>query len=171
MKINKKLKSYIFLMVVILLYFFIFIFNNSLFQNSSFFFIDIIKKIIPVFIFIYILMVLSNYFINKELIIKHFNTPGIKKWIFIVLGGILSTGPIYIWYPLLKELKNKGLNDGLIACFLYNRGVKIPIIPIAIYYFDIKYIIILTVLMMIFSIFQGMIINIIIPRKIDTIEN
>ena len=171
MKINKKLKSYIFLMVVILLYFFIFIFNNSLFQNSSFFFIDIIKKIIPVFIFIYILMVLSNYFINKELIIKHFNTSGIKKWIFIVLGGVLSTGPIYIWYPLLKELKNKGLNDGFIACFLYNRGVKIPIIPIAIYYFDIKYIIILTVLMMIFSIFQGMIINIIIPRKIDTIEN
>jgi uncharacterized membrane protein YraQ (UPF0718 family) len=171
MKINKKLKSYIFLAGVILLYFFIFVFNNSLFQISFTFFIDIIKKIIPVFIFIYILMVFSNYFINKELIIKHFNTSGIKKWIFIVLGGVLSTGPIYIWYPLLKELKNKGLNDGLIACFLYNRGVKIPIIPIAIYYFDIKYIIILTVLMMIFSIFQGMIINIIIPKKIDTIEN
>jgi uncharacterized membrane protein YraQ (UPF0718 family) len=171
MKINKKLKSYIFLLVVILLYFFIFIFNNSLFQKSSFFFIDIVKKTIPVFIFVYILMVFSNYFIDEKFIIKHFKTSGIKKWIFIILGGILSTGPIYVWYPLLKDLRNKGFNDGMISCFLYNRGVKIPIIPVAIYYFGIKYIIILTFLMMIFSIFQGMIINIIIPKKINIIEN
>ncbi|MCF7906331.1 hypothetical protein K9L04_00160 [Patescibacteria group bacterium] len=165
MKINKKIKPYIFLTFTILIYFIFFILNKNIFFTSLDFLKNILIKILPVFIFVFILMFFSNYFIDRKFIIKHFENSGIKKWIFIVLGGILSTGPIYIWYPLLKDLKNKGFSDGIIACFLYNRGVKLPFIPIAIYYFGLKYIIILTLLMIIFSIIQGVLINKLIPYK------
>jgi len=60
---------------------------------------------------------------------------GIKKWIFVIIGGVLSTGAIYMWYPFLADLKDKGLNYGLISCFLYNRAIKIPLLPLMVFYF------------------------------------
>ncbi|MCF7795503.1 hypothetical protein K9M42_00200 [Patescibacteria group bacterium] len=159
MKINKKIKPYIFLIFVIFIYLIFFIFNKSIFFTSLDFLKNTLIKILPAFAFVFVLMFLSNYFIDRKFIIKHFENSGIKKWIFIILGGILSTGPIYIWYPLLKDLRTKGFSNGIIACFLYNRGIKLPFIPIAIYYFGLKYIVILTLLMIIFSIIQGLIIN------------
>jgi len=79
--------------------------------------------------------------------------------VFVIIGGMLSTGPIYMWYPLLADLRNRGLNYGLIACFLYNRAIKIPLLPIAIFYFGWKYIIILSFVMIFISIIQGILIN------------
>ena len=64
-----------------------------------------------------------------------------------------------MWYPLLADLRNKGLNYGLIACFLYNRAIKIPLIPLAIVYFSWQYIVILLVVMVFASIIQGVFLN------------
>jgi len=72
---------------------------------------------------------------------------------------VLSTGPIYMWYPLLADLKNKGLSYGLIACFLYNRGIKITLLPIAIFYFGWKYVLVLSLAMIFVSIIQGILLN------------
>jgi uncharacterized membrane protein YraQ (UPF0718 family) len=104
-------------------------------------------------------MSISNYFITPDFVIKHLKEKGIKKWFFVIIGGILSSGPIYMWYPLLADLRNKGLNYGLIACFLYNRAIKIPLIPLAIVYFSWQYIIILLVVMVFASIIQGVLLN------------
>jgi uncharacterized membrane protein YraQ (UPF0718 family) len=104
-------------------------------------------------------MAISDYYIKPPFILKHLTDRGSKKWFFVVIGGILSSGPIYMWYPLLADFKKKGLSDGLIACFLYNRAIKIPLIPIAISYFNYKYIIILCITMILASIIQGLIIN------------
>ncbi len=71
-----------------------------------------------------------------------------------------------MWYPLLSDLKDKGLNYGLISCFLYNRAIKIPLIPLAIIYFGFKYIFILTIVMIFISIIQGILIDKIIIKKI-----
>jgi len=62
-------------------------------------------------------MSLTNYFITPERIIRYIEGKGIKKWFFAVIGGVLSSGPIYMWYPLLADLKEKGISNGLIACF------------------------------------------------------
>jgi uncharacterized membrane protein YraQ (UPF0718 family) len=104
-------------------------------------------------------MTLSNYLITPEFIIKHLRGKGFKKWFFMIVGGILSSGPIYMWYPLLADLKKKGLSYGLIACFLYNRAIKIPLLPLAIIYFGWQYIFVLTIIMIIVSITQGILIN------------
>ncbi len=64
-----------------------------------------------------------------------------------------------MWYPLLADLKNKGLSYGFIACFLYNRAIKIPLIPLAIAYFSWQYILILSFTMIIMSVVQGILID------------
>ncbi|MFW5847263.1 MAG: hypothetical protein ACOCUU_03850 [Nanoarchaeota archaeon] len=104
-------------------------------------------------------MSLTNYFITPKFVMRHLGGKGIKKWFFIIIGGILSTGPIYMWYPFLADLKNKNLSYGLIACFLYNRAIKIPLLPIAIFYFGWQYILVLSIVMIFVSVLQGMLIN------------
>ncbi|MEA2074619.1 MAG: hypothetical protein U9O85_02630 [Euryarchaeota archaeon] len=54
---------------------------------------------------------------------------GIKGWFLAISAGIISHGPIYIWYPLLKELRDRGMRSGLIAAFMYSRAIKIPLLP------------------------------------------
>ncbi len=163
MNLRNKLKqlpgSWCFLLVIVLIYFLLLVFKQDLFFSGLNFFYDIIIKIIPIFVLVFALMFFTNYFFTPKFISKHFEEKGIKKWFFVIAGGILSTGPIYMWYPLLEDLKNKGLSYGLIACFLYNRAIKIPLLPLMILYFSWKYIIILCFVMIFVSIIQGMIIN------------
>jgi len=169
MEIKNKLKqiqiSWWFLIIVLLMYIFLFFINNNLFNTSLLFFINLLKKIIPIFFLVFILMTITNYFITPKFLLKHLGEKGIKKWIYVIIGGILSTGPIYMWYPLLADLKNKGLSYGLIACFLYNRAIKIPLIPLMFFYFSWQYILILLVVMIFISVFQGIIINRIMEIK------
>jgi len=163
MKLKDKLKSvsrsWYFLIIVVLIYLSFFIFKKIIFYQSLSFAYNIFLKVIPIFILIFVLMALTNYFVTPKFVIKHFKKRGIKKWFFAIIGGVLSTGPIYMWYPLLADLKDKGLHYGLIACFLYNRAIKIPLIPIAIFYFNWKYILILSFVMILISFIQGILIN------------
>jgi hypothetical protein len=77
----------------------------------------------------------------------------------MILAGIISTGPIYAWYPFLSNLKEKGVNDGLIAVFLYNRSIKIQFFPLLLSYFSLSYVLTLTLLMIFFSVIQGLGVN------------
>lgn len=163
MRLKDKLKqlpgSWYFSGIVILIYFLLLILNQELCLTSLIIFTQIVYKIIPIFILVFVLMSLSNYFITPKLIMKHLKDKGMKKWFFVIVGGILSSGPIYMWYPLLADLKHKGLSYGLIACFLYNRAIKIPLLPLAIIYFSWQYILILCFVMVFVSVIQGLIIN------------
>lgn len=161
-KTNKKQQSktpWYILLVLILFYALLFILKPETFTASFTFFSDLIIKVIPIFILVFILMALTNYYITPEFIIKHLNDRGIKKWLYMIIGGMLSSGPIYMWFPLLEELKDKGMNYGLMSCFLYNRSIKLPVLPLAIIYFNWQYIIILTIVMVIISVVQGKVIN------------
>jgi uncharacterized membrane protein YraQ (UPF0718 family) len=166
---NKRLSgAWYFLILVMIGYLVLFLIKSELFFASLEYFLGILLKIIPVFIVVFVLMALVNYFISPKFVMKHLKEKGIKKWFFIVVGGILSSGPIYMWYPLLAELQKKGLSNGLVACFLYNRAIKLPLLPIAIFYFGLKYVILLTLVMIIFSILQGMLIDRIMKPRITS---
>jgi uncharacterized membrane protein YraQ (UPF0718 family) len=170
MKFKDKLKqlsgSWYFLLIIIFVYIITSIFSRQIYLESLIFFNNIIFKIVPIFVLVFVLMTLSNYFITPKIIIKHLKSKGLKKWVFVIIGGILSSGPIYMWYPLLADLKNKGLSYGLIACFLYNRAVKIPLLPLIMFYFNWQYVLVLTITMIIASIFQGVLLNKLIDKKI-----
>ncbi len=162
---SKISPSKYFLILVVIGYIFLFIFNKSQFFSTLSFLGDILLKIIPIMVLVFILMSFTNYFITPEFIIKHIREKGIRKWFYVVIGGILSSGPIYMWYPLLADLKHKGLSHGLIACFLYNRAIKIPLLPLAVLYFGWKYVFVLSFVMIVMSIAQGILIDKVMERK------
>jgi len=47
------------------------------------------------------------------------------------------------------------MRTGLIAAFLYNRAVKIPLIPLMIFYFGIPFVVILTIYTIVASVVEG----------------
>ena len=163
----KDNKSLFFLFFVILIYLVILIINTNKFVAAINQFFNIFKNVFYVLIIIFILMIITEYFINPKIIVKYIGkNAGIKGWIISIIGGIISTGPIYMWYPLLKDLKKKGARNAYIAAFLYNRSVKIPIIPIMIFYFTLKYVIVLLFIMIFISIVQGIILEKVLEVKI-----
>ena len=162
-KSNKQKKSKFtlyFLLSVILFYLFFAIADRAIFTKALGLFISIIIKIIPIFLLIFVLMVLTNYFLNAKKLARYFseNKP-VRSWIIAIVAGIISSGPIYMWYPLLAEFRKNGVNYGLIACFLYNRAIKISILPLMIVYFSLKYVVVLGLVMIFLSVFQGIIVN------------
>jgi uncharacterized membrane protein YraQ (UPF0718 family) len=164
-KIIKLLKergikfSEYFISFSVLIYLLLFFISRDLFIESVSSFFNLFLTIVPILFFVFGLMVLTNYFVTSEFILKRIREKGIKRWFFAVTGGILSAGPIYMWYPLLADLKEKGISNGLLACFLYNRSIKIPLIPVMLLYFDWSYIFILLLTMVFVSIIQGILID------------
>ncbi|MBW2983994.1 hypothetical protein KY361_02675 [Candidatus Woesearchaeota archaeon] len=161
MKISEESRAgWYFSGIVILAYIIVGIFKPAALTASFQFLWSIIKKIIPIFILIFVLMVLVNYFVKPKKLVKYFGKKsGVFSWPVAIITGIISTGPIYLWYPLLNELQKHGVRNGLIAVFLYNRAIKIPLLPLFILYFGFVYVIILTFVMIIASIFNGIIVE------------
>ncbi len=158
-KFKKVKPSYLILGALILTYLILACLMPVVFSATMTALYKILIKIIPAFIAVFVLMAVTNYFITPQFINRHLGKRGMKRWFFAIVGGILSSGPIYMWYPFLAELKKKGLSYGLIACFLYNRAIKIPLLPVAALYFSWQYIIILTLVMIFFSVIQALVID------------
>jgi hypothetical protein len=74
-------------------------------------------------------------------------------------------GPIYAWYTALAELQQKGMRTAFVATFLYSRAVKIPLLPLMIYYFGPGYTIVLCLYLMVFSVINGILIETLMPNK------
>jgi uncharacterized membrane protein YraQ (UPF0718 family) len=105
---------------------------------------------------VFILMMLLNLFLKPAQIVKFFGREaGVKGVILSAAAGIISAGPIYAWYPLLKDLREKGAANTFLAIFLGNRSVKPFLLPIMISYFGWIYVLILTVFTVLGSIVVG----------------
>ena len=154
-KKKKGLGGWFFFAGVALVYVFLALLKFNSFLKSSEFAFKIFLKIIPVFAFIWVLMALIDRYLNTDFIIKHFPRGSLREWLFAIVTGILSGGPIYLWYPLLSDLRKKGFGNGMIACFLYNRAIKIYLLPLAIYYFSLEYVLVLMGVMILASVAQG----------------
>ena len=59
----------------------------------------------------------------------------IKGLLIAIWAGVLSMGPIYAWYPLLRGLKRQGASDFYLVSFLSARSVKPFLFPVMIFYF------------------------------------
>ena len=94
---------------------------------------------------VFTLMVFMNLFLKPTHIVRFLGKGSSSRGIiFSAAAGIISMGPIYAWYPLLKELREKGAANSLIAIFLGNRAVKPFLLPIMISYFGWVYVLLLT---------------------------
>ena len=146
-----------FLISTIIIFIVLALINTQKGLNALIYLKKILIKVIPILVLVFVLTFLVNYFVKPKKLIKYLGKEsGFKGWLIAIISGIISSGPIYMWYPLLKELNDKGMRVGLIATFLYNRAIKIPLLPLLIVYFGLKYSIVLLIMMVIFSILQGL---------------
>lgn len=98
---------------------------------------------------VFCLMILLNHFLKASHVVRLLGKKGgIKGALLSAAAGIISFGPIYAWYPLLKELKGKGAGNRNIALFLSNRAIKPFLLPLMISYFGWIYVLLLTIFMM-----------------------
>jgi len=95
---------------------------------------------------VFVIMVLMNLFLKPAQIVRFLGkNAGIKGGALSAVAGIISAGPIYVWYPLLRDLREKGAGYSPISIFLYNRSVKPFLLPVMIGYFGWIFTVILTI--------------------------
>jgi len=156
----------IFLLVVSCLYAVAFLVDIKLAQNALTFAARLFYHLLPVLLLILVLIFVSNLLVKPDWVRANVGKgSGIRGWTVAVVGGILSVGPIYAWYALLRDLKAKGMRTALIAVFLYNRGIKLPLLPLMIHYFGMAYTLILAIYMTLFSLLSGILVEKIVERR------
>ena len=162
---KKMKKSIIFLLIVVFLYLGTSFFYSQKIVNSIKNSFNLFITILPIFLIVIMFMALVNLIPNK--IVKKYLGKDSKfiSWFISSIGGMLSHGPIYSWYPFLESMKKKGMSYGKIATFLYSRAIKIPLLPLMISFFGLKFTIIYNIYLFIFSILQGFSIDIILEKK------
>lgn len=117
---------------------------------------------------VFIILLLINLFLKPAAVAKFLGKgSGIKGIVLSAAGGIISTGPIYAWYPLLKDLREKGAGDNSIAIFLYNRSVKPFLLPVMIGYFGWIYVTVLVILTIFTSVAVGFFVNLFSSRSME----
>jgi len=80
---------------------------------------------------VFIMMVVLNRFLSPAVVTRFLGqSTSIKGVCLSSLAGILSMGPVYAWYPLLKNLKDKGASQFHVANFIGNRSIKPALLPL-----------------------------------------
>jgi len=157
---KRKLAGLILFCITLFIYIILFLFKREIVFSSLHYFIHIFLRVYYIVLIVFLFIFITNLFLKPKFLIKYLGKgSGVKGWIIAIVSGIISMGSIYLWYPLLKELREKGMKKGLIATFLYNRAVKIPLLPLMVYYFGWLFTLFLTLYMIIFSVFLGIIID------------
>ncbi len=154
-------------LIVVLAVYLIFVFLNfSAAENASSNFLKMLVEIIPILAVVFVIMILVNMYFTRERIGKYLGAEsGARGWIYAIISGVLVSGPPYVLFPLLGDLKKGGMKNSLAAVFLYNRNVKIPFFPVLVYYFGLSFSIILSTYIIIFSVLNGKIIGWLVKDK------
>lgn len=136
------------------------IYDFALLRNALYALAGLVARIAPILLLVFMVMFLTNLFFQSNRLVRFLGKgSGLRGWMVAIAGGIASSGPIYLWYPLLSDLKGKGMKDSLIAAFLYNRAVKIPLLPMMVYYFGWNFALALSIYMVLFSVVNGVLVQ------------
>ena len=129
-------------------------------------FLDLLGSVLPILLVVMLLIGLMSLTpaMEQRLQALSGDESGLKGWLLAIVGGVLSHGPVYPWYPLLQQLQAKGARPALLAAFLYARSVKLPFLPLMAHYFGLGYTVIVTLLMILFSIVNGRLVEALVKR-------
>ena len=156
LKQGRNLGGWWFLMLVVLLHAGIYLTDSALSAQSLGSFSDMLQSLMPAFGVMFLLLWLFNLFSKPQQLIRRLTRQSsTKAWFLSIAGGILSVGPMVIWYPLLKELRGQGMCSSLLAAFLYSRAIKIPMLPIMMHYFGVFYTGLFVSNILLFSLLNG----------------
>lgn len=159
--------GWLFLLLVVATYGVIAVMDAELARQALSFFGGVMRKVLPALVLMFVLLLAVDLLLEPQWIKRNLGkASGIKGWLLAAVGGILATGPIYAWYALLREFREKGMRTSLIATFLYSRAVKLPLLPLMIHYFGAAYTLVICLYMFGFSILTGVLIGKLEDQKI-----
>ena len=162
-QMEKEKKSYFSLVFTggsLLFYLALYFVNKEIFIKSISKFWDSLSMILPFLVVVFVIMVLTILFLKPNKVKKYFGQEsGVKGILLMSVAGILSVGSAYIWYPLVAELREKGMREKLITIFIYNRAIKLQLFPLMIVYFGVKYSLIVSLLIFLTSFLVGEIVE------------
>ncbi|MEN8191046.1 MAG: permease [Thermodesulfobacteriota bacterium] len=149
-----------FLVLVAILY------GVLLFFDSGAVFISLRKaaavlfRIVPILALVICFTGLLNYFLRPKQIVHHLGgESGARGWLWSMAAGVVSHGPMYVWYPLLDDLRRHGAREGLLVTFFYARAIKVPLLPMMIDYFGVTFTTVLSSYILVGALLQGMILQ------------
>jgi uncharacterized membrane protein YraQ (UPF0718 family) len=167
-QVKKGRGGWLFLALVLFAYALLGLVNPAATSQSLTFFTHVMGRVLPILGLVFLLLFIANLVLEPKRIRRYLGREsGVKGWVAAVLGGILSLGPIYPWYAMLSELRQKGMRNALIAAFLYSRAVKLPLLPLMIHYFGMAYTLILCLYLIIFSIISGIAVEKLTPQRVE----
>lgn len=143
------------------------VFDWDFFMQIAGNFGEMLRRVIPIMILVYVVMFLMNVFVRPEHIQKHLGREsGFKGWAYSVLSGILIPSPPYIIFPLLGDFQKQGMKNSLIVSFLYNRNLQITFLPVMAFYFGVSFTIVVSVYIFLFAILSGILLERIIDKMV-----
>ena len=120
-------------------------------------FTQLLDKVLPALALVFVLFFAVDLLLDPKRVEKYLGRrSGIPGWLTAILAGILSTGPVYAWYAVLHDLRQKGMRTSLVAAMLYSRAIKLPLLPLLVHYFGLGYTIVLVSYLIGFSIIGGL---------------
>lgn len=153
---GKGVGGWLFLLLVLVAYGLTAVIDGEVPRAALGFFGEVIHKALPLLALVFVLLVLADLLLRPHWIKRYLGVEsGITGWVVAALGGILATGPVYPWYALLRGLREKGMPASLVAVFLYSRAIKLPLLPLMVYYFGVAYTAVLCAYLLAFSILNG----------------
>ena len=153
--------NWLFFWIVLIIYIFCSILNLSWWiKVGEYFITTFVKNILPILILVYILMFVFSVIIDRK-VVQHFFEKGsyFTKLFFSIIGWIFSSWPVYLWYPFLANLKEKGLTSWHIAAFVYARAIKIPLLVMMVSFFGLKYTVIFNLVLFVIAFLVGLIMD------------
>ncbi len=120
----------------------------------------ILHKVLPIIAIVIGATAIINRMVQPRKIIRHLGKEsGAKGWVIALSAGVISHGPMYLWYPMIEDLRQHGVRDALLVAFFYSRAIKLPLLPLMIDYFGWAFTAILTIYILIAAVIQGWILE------------
>jgi uncharacterized membrane protein YraQ (UPF0718 family) len=122
--------------------------------------IDILFHVLLPLGMVFLIMIGLNAFLKPVDLAKLLGKgTAIPRNLFSAAAGIISAGPIYAWYPMLKDFREKGAEHSLVAVFLVNRAVKPFLLPMMVSFFGWTYVLAFTFLTIAGSLCVGFVVG------------
>jgi uncharacterized membrane protein YraQ (UPF0718 family) len=159
---------YQFLLLVMGLYLIASLIDPGLVRLALIGFAAMMLRVLPLLVLVFLVLVIVNLFLKPERLRRHLGAEsGFKGWFWAIVAGIFISGPPYVLYPMLEDFRKQGVRSALLAVFLYNRNVKLQYLPAMAYYFGIRYTVVLSVYIILFSLISGKLVEMLVERHED----
>lgn len=131
--LQKMFKKYWLLVSVGAAYLAIYYFDPNGSQRAFAAAVSIFFDVLPIIVVVFIFVGLIQVWVRQEMVMKFLGGESGVKGLFLASAfGTFLVGPLYVVFPLLKSLLQKGARLAIIVAILAAWAIKIPMIPLEI---------------------------------------